>query len=363
MPLCTNCGTPQIPSSRYCHECGNPVSGLPKEHVEEFETETPLVHAYAVVEPTAPTMMEAFVASNGNVPLMMEANVAEPVHRRAGLRTKIVELSSHNFKPARYDSTDGMIYSAKILNLHSKSQPKLFEHTKPGDCGDKWGFNGYILYVKDGIRATFEITLVDKDEFRGYEGGKAGAVLSDFSMSGNGSSKIMQSFPFDDIFNVTSSISVTCWVKTKAYGYHYLVSRGEWTEGYSIGILDKGDRGGSVRGCLGGIRAQWANFVGTTTIKPGKFYHVGMTYSSSSGEGRIYVNGRCEKRMDLGQGNVIGYNGKTGLFIGGEALGLGNAYKGQAPRHFLNGEIAGFEITGRKKEDAEVVQEFVSGCP
>jgi len=156
---------------------------------------------------------------------------------------------------------------------------------------------------------------------------------------------------------------VTCWVKTKTNGYHYLVSRGEWMEGYSLGILAKGDRRGTVRGCLGGIRAKWQNFVGTTTIKPGKLYHVGMTYSSSFGEGRIYVNGVCEQRMDLGRGNIIGYSGKTGLYIGGEALGLGNAYKGAKPRHFLNGEIKGLEITGRYKEDAEVVQEFVSGPP
>jgi len=179
MVFCMNCGVKQLERANFCHECGHMVvvSGAAAREESKIEPPgPPPLHAH-LVQPTAPPMMEAAVA----IPM-----------GGIGLRTKVVELSSHNFKPAHYNSVDGMIFSARILDLHSKAQPLLLEHRAPGDNGDKWGYSGYILYVKDGIRATFELTFVDKHEFQGYGGGKSEAILSEFSMLGNGTSRVMQ---------------------------------------------------------------------------------------------------------------------------------------------------------------------------
>jgi hypothetical protein len=150
-------------------------------------------------------------------------------------------------------------------------------------------------------------------------------------------------------------------VRKNGDGYHYLVSRGEWTEGFSLGILAKHDKGGALRGALGGFSAStWQNFVSKTKIEPKKLYHVGMTFDGQFA--RLFVNGVCETSADLGKYSRVKYE-RTGLWLGGEALGLGEKYSNLAPRHFLDGQIAGLEMLRRTKNEAEVMNEYQAGPP
>ena len=183
-------------------------------------------------------------------------------------------------------------------------------------------------------------------------------IMRDVRLQGNGRSSAMQHHSHQPEFDPEDALSVTLWVRKRGDGYNYLVSRGEWTEGYSLGILSKGDKGGAIRGALGIGGVRWQDFVGRTRIRSGKLYPVGMTFGG--GEGRLFVDGVCEKKLTLG--GRIKY-GKTGLWIGGEALGVGNAYKNNGPRHFLDGQIAGLEILGTCKSEAEVREEFQAGAP
>ena len=152
----------------------------------------------------------------------------------------------------------------------------------------------------------------------------------------------------------TLALSVTCWVRTEYGAYHYLVSRGEWTEGYSLGVLAPHDgAGGVLRGFIGG-----AKLIGTTKINECEFYHVGMTFDGQSA--RLYVNGKCEAAVPIKRPEGIVCNA-TDLFVGGEALGLGDLYRGESQRHFLNGEIRSLEILSRAKDDTEMEAEFDAG--
>ena len=152
-------------------------------------------------------------------------------------------------------------------------------------------------------------------------------------------------------------LTISFWFRTKSEGYNYLISRGGWTEGYSIGILGPHDRGGALRAALGGgdPRTPFCILHGTTRIQTGKQYHAAMTFDGCSAG--LFLNGVCEKRLEFGDKQIIRY-GKTGLWIGGEALGLGNHYRARAPRHFLDGEIRGLVILGRAKSEAEVLGDF-----
>ena len=152
-------------------------------------------------------------------------------------------------------------------------------------------------------------------------------------------------------------LTISFWFRTKSEGYNYLISRGGWTEGYSIGVLSQHDRGGALRAALGGgdPRTPFCILHGTTRIQTGKQYHAAMTFDGRSAG--LFLNGVCEKRLEFGDKQSIRY-GKTGLWIGGEALGLGNHYRARAPRHFLDGEIRGLVILGRAKSEAEVLGDF-----
>lgn len=164
------------------------------------------------------------------------------------------------------------------------------------------------------------------------------------------------------------SLSITLWVTKKNDSYNWLVSRGEWTEGYSIGFLSKGDCGGAIRAAFGSC----GHFVGKTRIKKNTLYHIGLTFDADSSVACLYVNGSLDQRKDFAGKQIkyhtlVGSKGKTrvfkGLWVGGEALGLGSLHRGAKPRHFLHGEIRGLEIVGFAKSASEIEEQFVSSVP
>jgi len=165
-----------------------------------------------------------------------------------------------------------------------------------------------------------------------------------------------------------SSLSVTMWVTKKNNSYNWLVSRGEWTEGYSIGILKSGDCGGAIRAAFGSC----GHLVGKTRINKNTLYHIGLTFDADSSVACLYVNGVCDQRKDFAGKQIkyhtkIGSKGKIrefkGLWIGGEALGLGTRFHGAKPRHFLHGEICGLTGWDYARSASEIEEEFRRGMP
>ena len=228
-------------------------------------------------------------------------------------------LSDHDrtLIPVAYEVEPLNATSAAVLDLGrvaaSSSSSSAGESKSAGDGGER------------GERGAKKVTKKVTEE--------RVPVLYEVSVVGNGRGFPKQ-FKHDSKFDV-ASLSITMWVKKKNNSYNWLVSRSEWTEGYSVGIL-------ATRDCRGAIRVSFGSdkdyIVGTTTIKKNLWYHVGVTFDAETGVGCLYVNGTCEKRSDFGSKKQLQYHNE-GLFLGGEALGLGTRYRGAKPRHFLHGEI------------------------
>lgn len=166
-----------------------------------------------------------------------------------------------------------------------------------------------------------------------------------------------------------SSLSITMWATKKNNSANWFVSRGEWQEGYSIGVLSSGDRGGVIRAGLG---QSCDPLHGKTRINKNTWYHIGLTFDADSSVACLYVNGVCDQRKDYAGKQIkyhtkIGSKGKIrefkGLWIGGEALGLGTRFGGAKPRHFLHGEIRGLTGWEYARSASEIEEEFRRGLP
>eukprot|EP00927_Polykrikos_kofoidii_P067041 TRINITY_DN6257_c0_g1_i5.p1 TRINITY_DN6257_c0_g1~~TRINITY_DN6257_c0_g1_i5.p1 ORF type:complete len:315 (+),score=22.11 TRINITY_DN6257_c0_g1_i5:48-947(+) len=173
----------------------------------------------------------------------------------------------------------------------------------------------------------------------------------------------MLKYEWNSDFDPADAFSILCWVRTNNNGYHYLVSRGEWTEGYSLGVLAHNDRRDTLRGCLGTTAPEhisWDDFVSQTSITPHTWHHCALVFDGENVH--IYVNGHLTRSGCCGSQSRIQFE-KTPLWIGGEALGLGNCYKGASPRHFLDGEMRKVTILSVALSEAQIHQEFELGLP
>ena len=145
----------------------------------------------------------------------------------------------------------------------------------------------------------------------------------------------------------TQRLTLMFWLRLNTKGYHWMISRGEWTEGYSIGVLSQNEgraTGGKIRACLDISGTNNDYIFSTTSLQAHAWYHVALVYDGS--HGRLYVNGNCETIREFPPDSCIRYN-KYDLFVGGEALGLGQKYKSYKPRHFLNGCMKDCRVIGK----------------
>jgi len=135
------------------------------------------------------------------------------------------------------------------------------------------------------------------------------------------------SFPFIDRFNPNNEISILTWSIVNHSGYHYLVSRGEWTETYSIGILKTSDKRGVARAWLGKILHT------KDPVPRGKVVYLALTYDGNTV--KFFMNGKLHAKAKVSAYRPY----KTSLWLGGEALGLGSKYKYLRERHFIDGKL------------------------
>jgi len=175
--------------------------------------------------------------------------------------------------------------------------------------------------------------------------------------NGQGRSGDMLRFPHKAEYDRPSdSLTIVGWVKTRTTGYHTLISRGEWTEGYSLMVLSHDIDSARAGRARGGVNIDstsapaWGDFVTTTTIAPGTWYHLAL--KMEAGVIKLFVNGVEESSKSLGQ-KSIAYT-STDLWVGGEALGLGNKHTERSPRHFMDGEIASLQVWDLALPDDEI---------
>lgn len=173
------------------------------------------------------------------------------------------------------------------------------------------------------------------------------------SFTGTGDLGSMSKYDWRGDYDPADGLTIMCWVKTKSGGYHYLVSRGEWTEGYSLGVLAESDRRGTLRGWLG------KPLFSRTTIAKDRWYHIAFTFDGTASH--VYVNGELEGSSSCRM--HPGHFTQTDLFIGGEALGLGKTYKSLAPRHFLNGDLRDLGVYSEALSAEDIQAEFLCGAP
>eukprot|EP00928_Gymnodinium_smaydae_P031804 TRINITY_DN23225_c0_g1_i1.p1 TRINITY_DN23225_c0_g1~~TRINITY_DN23225_c0_g1_i1.p1 ORF type:complete len:269 (-),score=15.23 TRINITY_DN23225_c0_g1_i1:342-1148(-) len=163
------------------------------------------------------------------------------------------------------------------------------------------------------------------------------------------------SYPWTPDYDPAEAIAIVCWVKTLREGYHYLLSRGEWTEGYSLGVLPSSDHRGGIRGCLG-MPVDWTDFVSKTAIRPGNWYHVALTFDGEVAE--LYVNGVVENSKRIEARLESAYEPWRDLFIGGEACRPGRTH---SYRNFLCGEMRGLRIHAETLSAEYLQADFARG--
>lgn len=136
--------------------------------------------------------------------------------------------------------------------------------------------------------------------------------------------------------DVGECLTIRCWCKITAdHGYHVIISRGEWTEGYSLMVLDTHDRHGGFRGFFGDA------IVSANPAPRGTWCHVAMICDQKTL--RLYVNGVLESEVRRHIPPLPGAD----IWVGQEALGSGNLYRGERHRHFLRGHVSMLSVEAR----------------
>lgn len=169
----------------------------------------------------------------------------------------------------------------------------------------------------------------------------------------------MLRFPRKPEYDVRGPLTIKCWFNlTERDVYHTIISRGEWTEGYSLMVLAPFDRRGTLRGCVGAPLGAggWGDFVSSTPVEAGQWYHAALVFDGTSVQ--LYLNGVLERQAPL-QASTLSY-ANTDLWVGGEALGLTRSYRGSAPRHFFRGHIADLVVDARATSAEEMMAEYAA---
>ncbi|MDD3926772.1 MAG: LamG domain-containing protein, partial [bacterium] len=196
--------------------------------------------------------------------------------------------------------------------------------------------------------STMITTLSDPSVGRWVDGktGKALAFdgVDDYVNCGAGSA-----------LDITDKLTIEAWIKpdTRA-GYHIIACKNSFT--YFFALL-----GGKLALLIGNsVAGGWniSTLTGSTVLSADKWYHVAGTYDSSTGEGKLYVNGVLDKTVTATSPQPIGSK-PTGWLSVGSAISYGNNlynYNGiidelniypmvlsaeELAQHYQNGQING----------------------
>lgn len=179
--------------------------------------------------------------------------------------------------------------------------------------------------------------------------------LSSFRGTGVRDSTLKYEWNID--YDPVDAFTIMCWVKTESSEDHYFVSRGAWTEGYSLGVMAKEDGRGTLRGWM--AKTLYSN----TPIDINKWYHFAFVFTGSAlHELQMYVSGKLDNSCTITTFPSQHF-AQTGLWIGGEALGLGRTHQSMSPRHFLKGEMREVRIYADAWSAEEIQKEFSHGVP
>lgn len=117
---------------------------------------------------------------------------------------------------------------------------------------------------------------------------------------------------FGDIDVSDDEISIACWIKVDAFTNSFILAKDQASgREWSFGITSAG----KIQLQPGGAGPSTAS---TTTLSTGTWYHVGVTYSSTSNSGTYYLNGVADGTF-TSAGNISSTS--TPLYMGQRAYG------------------------------------------
>eukprot|EP01083_Nonionella_stella_P131589 399876_1 len=123
------------------------------------------------------------------------------------------------------------------------------------------------------------------------------------------------------LHTITSQITISFFLTIENHGYGYVVSRNEWTQCFSIGVLASHDRNRCIRAA---VQLKNGHIVLHTKLSVKTFFKYHVVFVYGHGEITFYINGKLNARKGCQEGEIIYKTTKTHpLWIGHE--------------HYLNG--------------------------
>ncbi len=158
-------------------------------------------------------------------------------------------------------------------------------------------------------RTGFAYTTYERDTgFRSY----LSSLDASSSASGGRSLRLdgdgdYVEIPFADDLNNLSAITIEAWVKREDYRCETVVGNG-WRESYWLGFCNQPIRF---------YHTGYKRVDGRTSIPPGQWIHVAITYDGTTR--RYYINGRLDLESTLNNGPIS--PGSGALYIGADRHG------------------------------------------
>jgi len=188
---------------------------------------------------------------------------------------------------------------------------------------------------------------------------------------GAGSHASLRRFPYRPEYDTAQALSISCWFHVAAErDSHTIVSRGDWTMGFSLMVLDVRAPGGNLRGYLGN---DYGPLFSSSRVCSNRWHHVVLV--AGSGVAKLFLDGvlEAESLRQPGQGGggvanhvadeerglwMGGDDQGTGVWVGGEAVGLETSFLDARPRNFFTGRIADLAIVARALEAKDVLATY-----
>jgi len=191
---------------------------------------------------------------------------------------------------------------------------------------------------------------------------------------GAGSHASMRRFPYRPEYDTARALSISCWFHVASErGSHTIVSRGDWTTGFSLMVLDVGELGGNLSGYLG---SDYGPLFSSSCVFFNRWHHAALVVGS--GVAKLFVDGVLEAESlrqpgNPGQGGgraadhvadeerglwIGGDDQETDVWVGGEAVGLEASFLDARPRNFFHGRIAGLAIVAQALEAKDVLATY-----